>query len=84
MEKPIDKLQILRERFEKEKKIGDLSEATRRAKVSNPAAASGLARKSWNDLTKAERKALIHLQKILNERKKEEEELEAELLKQDI
>ena len=67
-----DKLVILQERFESEGKNGDLSEAARMAKVSAPNASTGLARNKWNDLKKAERKTLIQLYKILNERKDEE------------
>lgn len=67
-----DKLVILRERFEREGKNGDLSEAARMAKVSAPNTSTGLARNKWDDLKKAERKSLIQLYKILNKRKAEE------------
>lgn len=77
MDKPTDRLQILKERFEKEKMNGDLSEAARMAKVSPPNASTGLARESWDKLTKSERKAMICLYKILDERKREEVELDA-------
>ena len=76
MDKPTDRLQILKERFEKEKMNGDLSEAARMAKVSPPNASTGLARESWDKLTKSERKAMICLRKILDERKREEAEFE--------
>ncbi len=79
MEKSKDKLQLLKVRFEKEKKVGDLSEATRRAKVSNPAAATGLARELWKDLTNAERKSLVCLSKILDERQEEDAEISKSL-----
>lgn len=77
---PIDKLEQLRNRFEKEKMNGDLSEAARMAKVSPPNASTGLARKSWDKLTKSERKAMICLRKILDERKREEKEFEEEII----
>lgn len=75
MDKPIDKLQILKERFENEKMNGDLSEAARMAKVSPPNASTALTRDSWNKLTKSERKAMICLRKILDNRKAEEAEV---------
>lgn len=79
MEKPKDKLQLLRERYEREGKNGDLSEAARRAKVSNPASSTGLARLTWDNLTPAERKCMVCLTRILNERQKEDAEMSKSL-----
>lgn len=84
MTKSTDKLQMLKARFEKEKKVGDLSEATRRAKVSNPAASAGLAKEFWKDLTDAERKSLICLTKILNERQQEDAEISEALISSNV
>lgn len=75
-----DLLQIIKERFEKEGVVGDKSEAARRVKVSTPNVANGLAKEKFSDLTKSEKKAIISLRKVLDERKMEEEEaLNAEL-----
>lgn len=79
MTKSKDKLQVLKARYEKEKKTGDLSEAARRAKVSNTIASTGLAKELWKDLTDAERKVLICLVKILNQREKEDAEISKSL-----
>lgn len=76
MNKPKDKLDLLRERYEKLGKNGDLSEAARRAKVANPQSSTALARKCWDDLKPAERKCMVSLIKILNTREVEEKEAE--------
>lgn len=70
---PKDSLVLLKERYEAEKKTGDLSEAARNAKLSPPNASTALAKSKWNDLTKSERRTMICLKKILDLRKQEEE-----------
>lgn len=80
MEKPIDKLQMLKKRFENEKMTGDLSDAARMAKLSPTTVSTGLSRETWKMLTKAERKAMICLRKILDVRKREEKEFEEEII----
>lgn len=67
-----DQLQILKERYEREGLTGDLAEAARKGKVSGPNSSTAMAKQKWTELTKSERKAMLGLRKVLDDRKKEE------------
>lgn len=70
-----DRLQIIKDLYEEEGKRGDLAEAARLAKVSNPISSSAMERNTWKELTDAERKAVLCLHRILNNRVKEDLEM---------
>lgn len=74
-----DKLQIIKDRYKMEGKRNDQAKAAKMARVTPPNLSTGLSKDKWKDLTESERKGVMKLIKILNQRKKENAEFETQL-----
>ena len=76
-----DKLQIIKERFKAEGLDGDLAEIARKANTTSPTILRALEKEKYKDIkSKKQIKGLRVLIKLLNNRKKEEAELDKELI----